>query len=56
MTCASERGDCAVSCGSGNRVTGIEIDGSTVEADMVIASGGAREMYFDLVGRENLPE
>ena len=39
-----------------NRVTGIEIDGSTVEADMVIASGGAREMYFDLVGRENLPE
>ncbi len=28
----------------------------TIEADLVIASGGARELFLNLVGEENLPE
>jgi all-trans-retinol 13,14-reductase len=31
-------------------------DGSEDSADLVIASGGARELFLDLVGREHLPE
>ncbi|MBN1532360.1 MAG: NAD(P)/FAD-dependent oxidoreductase [Spirochaetes bacterium] len=30
-------------------------DGTTVAADIVVASGGAKEVFFDLVGRDNLP-
>jgi len=41
----------------GNRVTGVQLSGGLVEpADMVIASGGARETFFGLVRREHLPE
>ena len=29
-------------------------DGTSLDADVVIASGGAREIFFNLVGRENL--
>jgi phytoene dehydrogenase-like protein len=40
----------------GDRVHGIELDdGATVEAEIVLVSGGARECFFDLVGREALP-
>jgi phytoene dehydrogenase-like protein len=40
----------------GGRVTGV-VDGAgqQVPADVVVASGGARETFFDLVGREHLP-
>jgi phytoene dehydrogenase-like protein len=39
------------------RVTGVVLeDGHFEAADLVIASGGAQEAYFDLIGRENLPE
>jgi all-trans-retinol 13,14-reductase len=39
-----------------NRVTGVIAgDGQTTPADVVVASGGAREIFFKLVGEENLP-
>ncbi len=31
-------------------------DGEQIQTDIVIASGGMNEVFFDLVGRENLPE
>jgi len=55
----------AISCGAevkririeDNRVTGVELGDGTVEpADLVIASGGARELFFELVGKDSLPE
>jgi phytoene dehydrogenase-like protein len=40
-----------------NRVKGIELASGKFEvADLVIASGGARETFYGLVGREKLPE
>jgi phytoene dehydrogenase-like protein len=40
----------------GDRVRGVELaDGETREADIVLVSGGARECFFNLVGREALP-
>jgi all-trans-retinol 13,14-reductase len=40
----------------GKKVTGVRLeDGHTEPADLVIASGGARETYFGLLGREFLP-
>jgi phytoene dehydrogenase-like protein len=39
-----------------DRVRGVELaDGQRVEADVVLASGDARECFFKLIGRENLP-
>jgi all-trans-retinol 13,14-reductase len=39
------------------RATGVELTNGQIEpADVVLASGGMREVFFDLVGRENLPE
>jgi phytoene dehydrogenase-like protein len=39
----------------GERVRGVELaDGEIREADLVLVSGGARECFFDLVGREAL--
>jgi all-trans-retinol 13,14-reductase len=39
------------------KVTGIVYgDGQKEPVDLVVASGGARELFFNLVGRENLPE
>jgi len=39
-----------------NRVTGVQIeDGTTTPADIVIASGGAKETFFKLVGEAKLP-
>ena len=38
------------------RATGVELaDGRVESADLVLASGGMREVFFDLVGREHLP-
>jgi all-trans-retinol 13,14-reductase len=38
------------------RATGVELaDGSRESADLVLASGGMKEVFFDLVGREKLP-
>jgi len=38
------------------RVTGVELaDGRFERADLVLASGGMKEVFFDLVGREYLP-
>jgi len=38
------------------RATGVELgDGKFVPADVVLASGGMKEVFFDLVGREHLP-
>jgi len=38
------------------RATGVELsDGKIESADLVLASGGMREVFFDLVGREKLP-
>jgi phytoene dehydrogenase-like protein len=38
------------------RTTGVELaDGRLVSADLVLASGGMKEVFFDLVGREQLP-
>ena len=54
-----------ISCGSEvkririeqNRVTGVELEDGTVEpADLVIASGGAKELFFELVGKSSLPD
>jgi len=40
----------------GGRVTGVVLDdGHREPADLVLASGGARETFFGLVGREHLP-
>jgi phytoene dehydrogenase-like protein len=40
-----------------NRATGVELADGTVEpADLVVASGGAREVFFGLVGRSSLPD
>jgi all-trans-retinol 13,14-reductase len=40
----------------GERVQGVELaDGERREADLVLMSGGARECFFNLVGREALP-
>lgn len=37
------------------RVTGVELsDGQIQRADLVLASGGMKEVFFDLVGREHL--
>jgi phytoene dehydrogenase-like protein len=37
--------------------TGVELtDGQIEPADVVLASGGMKEVFFDLVGREHLPE
>ncbi len=38
-----------------NRATGVECNGATLPVDTVIASGGAKEIFFDLVGRDQLP-
>jgi all-trans-retinol 13,14-reductase len=36
--------------------TGVELaDGSIKSADVILASGGMKEVFFDLVGREHLP-
>jgi prolycopene isomerase len=41
----------------GGRAAGVELaDGHIMHADLVLASGGMKEMFFDLVGREHLPE
>ena len=54
-----------ISCGSEvkririekNRATGVELEDGTVEpADLVIASGGAKELFFELVGKSALPD
>ncbi len=40
----------------GGRATGVVLgDGQFEAADLVVASGGARELFFDLVGKEHLP-
>lgn len=40
----------------GGRATGVELaDGRIEPADRVLASGGMKEVFFDLVGRESLP-
>ena len=39
------------------RATGVELaDGHIESADLVLASGGMKEVFFDLIGRERLPE
>jgi phytoene dehydrogenase-like protein len=39
------------------RAIGVEwADGCVESADLVLASGGMKEVFFDLVGREHLPE
>jgi phytoene dehydrogenase-like protein len=39
-----------------NRATGVELaDGQIESSDLVLASGGMKEVFFGLVGRENLP-
>jgi prolycopene isomerase len=39
------------------KATGVELtDGRIEAADLVLASGGMKEVFFDLVGREHLPE
>jgi phytoene dehydrogenase-like protein len=39
------------------RATGVQLaDGRIEPADLVLASGGMKEVFFDLIGRENLPE
>jgi phytoene dehydrogenase-like protein len=41
----------------GERARGVELaDGECREADLVLLSGGARECFFNLVGREALPD
>jgi len=40
-----------------NKVTGVRLKNGHVEpADLVVASGGARETYFDLIGKEHLTD
>lgn len=44
-------------CVEKGRVTGVVLeDGARVDADIVLASGGARELFEGMVGREHLPE
>ena len=39
-----------------NRATGVELaDGQVEPADLVLASGGMKEVFFGLVGREKIP-
>lgn len=39
------------------QATGVEFaDGRIESADLVLASGGMKELFFDLVGREHLPD
>jgi phytoene dehydrogenase-like protein len=39
------------------RTVGVDLaDGRTESADLVLASGGMKEVFFDLVGREYLPD
>jgi phytoene dehydrogenase-like protein len=39
-----------------NRAVGVKLaDGHFEDADVVLASGGMSEVFFDLVGRENIP-
>jgi len=39
-----------------NQATGVELsDGRIEPADLVLASGGMKEFFFDLVGREKIP-
>jgi all-trans-retinol 13,14-reductase len=39
------------------RATGVELANGRIErADLVLASGGMKEFFFDLVGREQLPD
>jgi len=39
------------------KATGVRLaDGRTVEADIVVASGGGHEVFYDLVGKEHLDE
>jgi phytoene dehydrogenase-like protein len=39
-----------------NRATGVELaDGRIETADLVLSSGGMKEVFFDLVGRERIP-
>ncbi|HSP56431.1 MAG TPA: NAD(P)/FAD-dependent oxidoreductase, partial [Dehalococcoidia bacterium] len=41
----------------GGRARGVEMaDGERVDADLVVVSGGARECFFKLVGRDTLPD
>ena len=43
-------------CIENNRATGVELaDGRLETADLVLASGGMKEVFFGLVGRENIP-
>lgn len=38
------------------KITGVEINHQEIlEADVVVASGGADELFFDLIGKEHLP-
>lgn len=37
------------------RAVGVECNGQVEKADLVLASGGVRETFFQLVGREHLP-
>jgi all-trans-retinol 13,14-reductase len=40
----------------GGRITGVELaNGHFEPADIILASGGMHEVFFDLVGRNNLP-
>jgi prolycopene isomerase len=40
-----------------DRVTGVTLDdGTRAEADLVLASGDARHCFFELIGREKLPQ
>jgi len=41
----------------GGRARGVELaDGQRVDADIVVVSGGARECFFKLIGKEALPD
>lgn len=39
-----------------NQVQGIQLhNGTEINADIILASGGAKEFFFDVVGKDNLP-
>ena len=39
-----------------NQIQGLQLrDGTTVEANIILASGGAKEFFLNVVGEENLP-
>lgn len=39
-----------------SRVTGVELNnGERIDADLIFVSGGARECFFKMIGRESLP-